>query len=817
MTQEEIKKRIEMYGLIINDPSEDQGTKDLAQSKVVKLQSQLEDEVVVEEVVEEEVEETVEEKPAKKPAPKKKTTKAKGRGRPKKRGRPAKRKKAPTSKQKATKLSKAIGLSEEECRELLEKYDSEDKARKKRLSKRKKAGKSADLTVTESLEKETKVVKHKVADKKTPTSKTQAKAQGSRITALVKAILEGIEGKTDKVKQIDAIISQLEAEKKRIQSQKGVGGFLFGSAVGGYTGYKVGTLQEKRKVEDLFKSEKKLAKDFKDAMKEQKKKKKEEEKFEYAEFEDYAKGGNIDAVEVNDYIEELNDSAISYNKSATEWNIGGKNRSDEYFERYGEALKKYAPKEFRKGLKKWHKENSYAKGGLLKGITDGEPATERQILLLKRRLNNKEYKALDKETTETLDYIQESADSGDDYVRITPEQTKKGLDFLKNLWKTPAGKERKNNPFGLREQDALENFEYFTLDGFYDDYNGYRHYYIPIYGVTGTDSYFQYYYDGEVNIIGAKGKQLAKGGTLQPKDEGVFALFRNSRETEDNSLPMISVMVGGKWKNVATDDVQAIYNVDGKGDDFEYYVNLEGVDVIEKGEDYEFTFANDEAQNKAYPKRITMFRIYRDDYAKGGKLPTAEEIYDGGEFLDEFPVDESMTCSNCGEGEVLRYKGKVYQIITWNERAEDHEPDSIEVEEMEDYDLDNVFQYWKNIEINDPTFWLDRGEYNTSAMVESASYSFDVDENVLETYADEYVEKSYAKGGDTDKGLTGTQRDRMTDDIYMSEQTMSDSMFQAIDDEVDGDWDVGLYRLSDSQLKKMHTDIKEDRASSYRE
>ena len=77
--------------------------------------------------------------------------------------------------------------------------------------------------------------------------------------------------------------------------------------------------------------------------------------------------------------------------------------------------------------------------------------------------------------------------------------------------------------------------------------------------------------------------------------------------------------------------------------------------------------------------------------------------------------------------------------------------------------------------------------------------------------------KDYAKGGDTDKGLTRDQRDRMTDDIYMSEQTMSDSMFQAIDDEVEGDWDVGLYRLSDSQLKKMHTDIKEDRASSYTE
>ena len=51
------------------------------------------------------------------------------------------------------------------------------------------------------------------------------------------------------------------------------------------------------------------------------------------------------------------------------------------------------------------------------------------------------------------------------------------------------------------------------------------------------------------------------------------------------------------------------------------------------------------------------------EYAKGGKVPTAEEIYDG-EFLDEYPVDESYTCANCGDAEVWKYKGKVYQVIT---------------------------------------------------------------------------------------------------------------------------------------------------------
>ena len=302
MNKEEIKEKIEAYEEIINDPSEDQTTKDFASKKVAKLQSQLEDEtdgtspvesgaLGVEEFEEvEEVEEVEAVKPKAKAKPK---AKSKGRGRPKKRGRPAKRKRAaaPTSDtKKAEKMSKDLGLSVKECKDLLKKYDKEDKSRKERLAKRKKAGKKPELTVTESLEKETKVVKHKVADKKAPTTKRQAKAQGSKITELVKAILMGIDGKKDKVKQIDAIISQLEAEKKKIQAQKGVGGFLLGSAVGGYAGYKIGLSKDKTQLKDLFKGEKKLAKDFKDAVKD--KKKKDET---YTEFEEiYAKGGKID-------------------------------------------------------------------------------------------------------------------------------------------------------------------------------------------------------------------------------------------------------------------------------------------------------------------------------------------------------------------------------------------------------------------------------------------------------------------------------------------------------------------------------------------
>ena len=144
---------------------------------------------------------------------------------------------------------------------------------------------------------------------------------------------------------------------------------------------------------------------------------------------------------------------------------------------------------------------TYAKGGRLKGITDGEPIKERQIVLLKNRWSKG---VRDKETTEAMDYVNSNE------VMITPEQTKKGLAFLKNLWKTPSGRERKNNPFGFREQKALETFEYFTLDGFTNittgsSWAGYD-WYVPIYSVHGDTGYFQYYYDGKVKHNRSKRK-----------------------------------------------------------------------------------------------------------------------------------------------------------------------------------------------------------------------------------------------------------------------------------------------------------------------
>ena len=126
---------------------------------------------------------------------------------------------------------------------------------------------------------------------------------------------------------------------------------------------------------------------------------------------------------------------------------------------------------------------------LLKEIAEKGVITEKQISLLKLR-SNKEQKNL--------------YDLFDEEIQCTTEQTKKVLEWLLNKWKTPKGAERKNNPFGYREQNVLEDENakaYFN--GFYDAGNSYVTFFVPIYEIVGNGSSFEYIVTGgEIKIIG---------------------------------------------------------------------------------------------------------------------------------------------------------------------------------------------------------------------------------------------------------------------------------------------------------------------------
>lgn len=125
---------------------------------------------------------------------------------------------------------------------------------------------------------------------------------------------------------------------------------------------------------------------------------------------------------------------------------------------------------------------------LLTKIEKSNSITESEIQLLKNRLNKGE--KID------MEYIWNNE------IKLTPEQNKKGIDFLMNQYITPSGKERTNNPFGYQEIEILKNFTYFELRGFYDAGNYNNSYYLPLYICCGDNNAFEYYYNGEVNIIG---------------------------------------------------------------------------------------------------------------------------------------------------------------------------------------------------------------------------------------------------------------------------------------------------------------------------
>lgn len=110
--------------------------------------------------------------------------------------------------------------------------------------------------------------------------------------------------------------------------------------------------------------------------------------------------------------------------------------------------------------------------------------TEKEISLLKRRAN-----AGDKEAANFWPCVE-----------CTPEQSEKAYKWLKNLYVTPNGKERKNNPFGYREMNIINtwNGEKAEFKGFYDAGRYGFHNYVPVYYLNGM----VYYVCGGIHIVG---------------------------------------------------------------------------------------------------------------------------------------------------------------------------------------------------------------------------------------------------------------------------------------------------------------------------
>jgi hypothetical protein len=127
-----------------------------------------------------------------------------------------------------------------------------------------------------------------------------------------------------------------------------------------------------------------------------------------------------------------------------------------------------------------------------KTIILNDTFTESSISSFRSLMNGYKRTNLTDDERETLDFLFENQAP----YSITPEQTTKGLDWLFNLRFTARGKERKNNPFGYREQSILDDFDRFELVSLYDDYSYQypitlsvhdKHNYKPMYRVIASD------------------------------------------------------------------------------------------------------------------------------------------------------------------------------------------------------------------------------------------------------------------------------------------------------------------------------------------
>lgn len=123
---------------------------------------------------------------------------------------------------------------------------------------------------------------------------------------------------------------------------------------------------------------------------------------------------------------------------------------------------------------------------------------ESALISLLSVLNGGRGKATQEEKRLLLDALNEGN------LTLSKAQNEKGLAWLMDQWKTPRGVERKNNPFGYREQAILENFSHFELRSVYDGSRyGSPAYYLPLYECVGNNTSFEYYvHGGQIHITG---------------------------------------------------------------------------------------------------------------------------------------------------------------------------------------------------------------------------------------------------------------------------------------------------------------------------
>ncbi len=130
-----------------------------------------------------------------------------------------------------------------------------------------------------------------------------------------------------------------------------------------------------------------------------------------------------------------------------------------------------------------------------KKLSKKKSLTEKELNALKNHLNRIS-------SSEAYDLMENTYDS--DGVKLSSAQVQKGRKWLYNLGFTPTGKERKNSPFGYREEYIVKNFKSLELLYWHDAGSFFSSFYVPVYQAIGKDGTTMDYYvsGGKIQIIG---------------------------------------------------------------------------------------------------------------------------------------------------------------------------------------------------------------------------------------------------------------------------------------------------------------------------
>jgi len=128
---------------------------------------------------------------------------------------PEKKAEKPVAKPVQKKEAKSPNKILDDCKEILKKYNKEKQTASKRVADRRKQGKPATLTPSETVSKTAKSVKAKVVDMKEKTDKglpsSEVNKLSSGIIATVKSTLSGITSTVEKHKFLNHLVSEIRA------------------------------------------------------------------------------------------------------------------------------------------------------------------------------------------------------------------------------------------------------------------------------------------------------------------------------------------------------------------------------------------------------------------------------------------------------------------------------------------------------------------------------------------------------------------------------------------------------------------------------